>query len=190
MLKSIKLDNVPQSFSKIDPDGRCVMYEHLPYFADIITSHIQGFTKAYVNGQEYSLFTHDSNITNYGWIIRKSEPDAKEYKERRTPSDLQHPAGMQAIGKYVFAACEYDSCSTILIYDAPQEDLPVISVRSFEHPASSCGITDYEYNGKTRYILVVNANPNCYFYISEDTDKSVQSHHPCLRKNNLCRDSS
>ena len=95
MLKSIKLDNVPQSFAKIDPDGKYVLYEHLPYYADIISSHIQGFTKVYVNGEEYSLLTHDSNITKYGWIIRKLKPTAEEYKERRTPSKLQHPAGMQ-----------------------------------------------------------------------------------------------
>ena len=83
MLKSIKLDNVPQSFAKIDPDGKYVLYEHLPYYADIISSHIQGFTKVYVNGEEYSLLTHDSNITKYGWIIRKLKPTAEEYKERR-----------------------------------------------------------------------------------------------------------
>ena len=170
MLKSIKLDNVPQSFAKIDPDGKYVLYEHLPYYADIISSHIQGFTKVYVNGEEYSLLTHDSNITKYGWIIRKLKPTAEEYKERRTPSKLQHPAGMQAIGQYVFVACEYKPRSSVLIYDVSQEDLPVISVKNFGHAASSCGITDFEYNGKTRYILVVNSNPECHFYISEDSE--------------------
>ena len=115
MLKSIKLDNVPQSFAKIDPDGKYVLYEHLPYYADIISSHIQGFTKVYVNGEEYSLLTHDSNITKYGWIIRKLKPTAEEYKERRTPSKLQHPAGMQAIGQYAYV--HYNSINNYINKD-------------------------------------------------------------------------
>ncbi len=170
MVKSIKLENVPQSFARINPDGTFAQYKHLPYYADILSAHIQGFTKTYVDGKEYSLFTNGSSYTKYGLLIRKPDLDSKQYKKVKMPSNMNHPGGIQAIAQFVFVPCEYKPESALHIIDVSQDNLPVVKTLYFAHAASSCGITDFEYMGKTRYILAINANPKCYFYISEDTE--------------------
>ena len=170
MIKSIKLENVPQSFARINPDGKFAQYKHLPYYADIITAHVQGFTKTCIDGKEYSLFTNGSSHTKDGLLIRKPDLDSKQYKKVKMPSGLNHPGGMQAIAQYVFVPCEYKPESSLFVFDVSQEDLPVVKSLHFGHAASSCGITDFEYMGKTRYVIAVNANPTCYLYISEDTE--------------------
>lgn len=162
--------NIEQQFDEIKDKGHFLRYTSLGYSSHLADEHVQGCTKAIINDIEYTIFSHSiSKSDKQGFIFRKSGATSKDTLKKAIPDGWKHPGGIQAIGKYLYVACENGSASKLFVFDLSQpKDMPIVYEQEFScHSASSVGITNVTYNNKDSLLLVMNSTPCCHFYISD-----------------------
>lgn len=187
MVESFKVKDVETLFKNISQKGEYQAIYNIPYFPDC-PHHIQGITKAYTKSNlssstsytEYTIISHSSNgLIKGGCIYVQKSGDKKTTKRFYMPNKMKHPAGMQAIGPFVYIPCEKGNGMALYIFDIrtmEDENIKGFCYRQeFNHPGACVGITDCiceDEKGEKdyKYLLVVNENPKLHFYISRMCD--------------------
>ena len=142
-----KVKDIEKQFENLKENGHFLKYTNLNYYSHYANEHVQGCTRTIIDGIEYTVFSHNIDSgkrNNHGYLFRKSGAKTKDTLKVPTPDGWKHPGGIQAIGKYLFVACERGSTSKLFVYDLSiSNDMPIVYEKEFScHSASSVGITE------------------------------------------------
>lgn len=161
---SRKVPNVAQQFKDLPQTGTYEEFEDLPYYPDIFSDHIQGYTQYHDGRRMYYVFTQSLKGRSSGRIIIKKTPKG-DCDEIETPDGWNHPGGIQAVGRFLFVPCEHGEESRVFVYDLV--DSRLVHTLEFAHKAGCLGITDIQHGGTTQYLLVIGDNTVYHGYLME-----------------------
>ena len=170
-MKNMKINNVVERFCALPVQGRFEKFEHLPYVANIIEHHVQGYSRGTINGQRYAGFTHSDN--DEGKIIFTTGTNGDVVYV--TTPEYNHPSGIQFFDRYAFVSTSHKGAK-VFVYDVEQliSEYTTEPIKTFSfsnHGGTTMGVADFEYCGKSYIMLAIISNESlCYFYISENSN--------------------
>ena len=176
------MPNLLSRFPKKKTTELMIKNMSMPTQADLINSHIQGFT--IMPTSDYYVFSYNTTSGSYGRIMAGTKT-GKKINFKSYKKALRHPGGIQAIGDYVVVPSEADKSASIALYDT--RSLKVEELRRVEkfkmevqHKAGAVGITDYE-NAQKRpcYLMIIgyeeSKNNFAYHIYTADASKGIES---------------
>ena len=164
---SRKIKDVENQFDKLPKTGVHEKFRGLPYFSNIAIDHISGYTRYEAeNGDMLYIFNHQLKGRTSCRVLYKREI-TDQHQEIRTPAGYDHTGGIQAIGKYLFVPCSKGSNSVVAVYDINTRSTDVVKTYTDLEGSSAVGITDFVFNGKLHYFLVVSRSTRYNAYVAE-----------------------
>lgn len=171
---NVKIHNAAEEFDKIDHTGRYEKFTKLPYFANLGVDHVEGYTQYETSsGKYYYLLSHLQKNHLNGKILIAPHPSGP-WTAINTPGGWDHPGGIQTIGRYLVVPCEKDGNSVVTFYDLENLAQPGVISFYFEHLGGCVGITDFQYGGETRYLMIVGDSATYHPYISHPLPRKME----------------
>jgi len=180
---SYKVPDVSVLFAGLNTTGKHREFDGLYGYTNHAawgwSKHVQGYAQANVDGQTWHFFTNSGH--NKGMILISNPANQTSTIEI---SGWSHPGGMQTIGNYLFVPMEQHQDGRknveVWIYNVAnglsKDSKPIKQIkfgpdssRYIYGPdlAGALGITDFNYNGKDYYLMVIARYDQFYTYIAE-----------------------
>ena len=168
-----KLNNAKEAFSAIPNKGQSKCMEGP---GDILVSaknHIQGIAAHLDTTNRTKYFITHSTNKDHGKIYIFDAGSTKYIEEVNTDDGYNHPGGCQVIGDFLIVGLENENNnkSKIKFYKIKNQKKDGLELLPFDiiqndRGCGAAGITAYEENGQTRYVLAAYDNGRTTIYRS------------------------